>query len=320
MNENKLRSLDTTALLVFHTLLEQSSVSKTAWCLNLTQSAVSHALNRLRGIWDDALFVRMQGRMQPTRKALALAPGVATVIKELNALVHLEQSFDPEFDRRLFVIGMSDYAAAIYLPALSTACAKYMDRITFLVRPTSRASGFAMLERGDVECLVGNFPKAPKTMRQRFLFRDDFVCAMANTHPLAADEWTLHRYLSAQHVHVSLSGEPLGWPDQGLKRIGRQRHVALTMGHFMVLPHVLERSLLLATEPRSLLEPLAEKFHLKIRPPPFEIDTFSFSSVCLGRSDDDPGMNWLISVLQSINQTPTTTPEALGPCGSSDRN
>ena len=75
MSTTNLRSLDTTALLVFDTLMEEASVSRTALRLGMTQSAVSHALNRLRSVWSDPLFVRGSGRMQPTHKALAWRRG-----------------------------------------------------------------------------------------------------------------------------------------------------------------------------------------------------------------------------------------------------
>ena len=239
MKESNLRALDTTALLVFHALADEGSVGRTAQRLGMTQSAVSHALNRLRGIWNDPLFVRSGGRMEPTQKALALAPGIAAALNELETLLRQEREFDPATDRRRFVIGMSDYAASVFLPALIDHCSDNMDRITFLVRHTSRATGFDMLDRGEVECLVGSFPAAPKRMHQRTLFHDRFVCAVGAVNPIASEALTLERYLSARHVHVSLAGEPTGYADRFLRRAGYSRKVALTVGHFLVLPHVL---------------------------------------------------------------------------------
>ena len=303
MSQTDLRSLDTTALLVFDTLMEEGSVSRTALRLGMTQSAVSHALNRLRNVWHDPLFVRGSGRMEPTQRALALAPGIAAALSELRTLLRREQDFDPETNRRRFVIGMSDYAASVFLPALTARCAETMDRITFLVRHTSRAIGFDMLDRGEVECLVGNFPSAPKRMRQQVLFHDRFVCALAAENPLACSTLTLEDYLSAQHLHVSLAGEPQGLPDRFLARLGHRRQVALTLGHFLVLPQVLAASSLIATEPRSVVEPFADSYNLKLSKPPFAVEDFAFSTVWLGRSDGDPGLAWLTSLFSSIAES-----------------
>jgi len=310
MNELKLRSLDISALLVFHTLADEGSVGRTAQRLGMTQSAVSHALNRLRGLWNDPLFVRSGGRMEPTQKALGLAPGISAALSELDILLRQERVFDPETDRRRFVIGMSDYAASVFLPGLVDRCADNLDRITFLVRHTSRATGFEMLDRGEVECLVGSFPAAPKRMRQLSLFRDRFVCAVGAGNPMASEALTLERYLSARHVHVSLAGEPTGYADRFLKRAGHSREVALTLGHFLVLPHVLATSSLVATEPLSVVDPFVDSYSLRLSDPPFETDDFAFSCVWRGRSDGDPGLAWLVSVLKTIAEPP---PSLRGP-------
>jgi len=301
MNDGNLKSLDTTALLVFNTLLDEASVVRTASRLGMTQSAVSHALARSRQLWNDPLFVRSGGAMRPTQKALALAPSVAAVLRELQNLMRHDAAFDPARDRRRFVIGMSDYAASVFLPALLARAAPFLDRVTFLVRHTSRVLGFEMLDRGEVECLVGNFAAAPKRLRQQALFEEGFVCAMRAGHPLAAGALTLERYLSAQHVHVSLAGEPSGYPDQFLSRLGKKRHVAMTLGHFLVLPQVLAASSLIATEPRAVIEPFQGAYGLEIREPPFKTDDFAFSIVWHGRSDSDPGLVWLRQQLQAIS-------------------
>ena len=300
MTEIDLKRLDTAALLVFNTLIEEASVSRTAARLGMTQSAVSHALRRLRTLWRDPLFVRSGGAMRPTHKALALVPGAATALRELRALVDHGAVFDQAQHRRRFVLGMSDYAASVFLPALSARCTPFLDHITFLVRHTSRAIGFEMLDRGEVECVVGNFPTAPKRMRQRTLFEDRFVCAMRSDSPLATGDFTLDRYLDARHAHVSLAGEPSGLPDQFLSRLGRKRHVAMTVGHFLVLPQILAASPLIATEPRAVIEPFRNAYGLEVRDPPFETDAFAFSVVWHGRSDGDPALAWLLQVLEAI--------------------
>lgn len=300
MNDANLKSLDMTALLVFNALMEEAGVSRTAERLGMTQSAVSHALARLRALWDDPLFIREGGAMKPTQKALALAPGVAAAMRELRALVHESAAFDPRKDRRRFVIGLSDYAASILLPDLAARCAPYLDTITFLVRHTNRTVGFDMLDRGEVECLIGNFPAPPKRLRQSLLFHHRFVCAMARDHPMADGPFTLERYLEAQHIHVSLAGEMSGMVDAFLSRRGASRHVAMTVGHFLVLPPILAASSLIATEPRAVIEPYQDAFGLVLREPPFETDAFSFSMVWRARSDGDPGLTWLRNEIAAI--------------------
>lgn len=298
MNKTKIRSLDITALLVFGTLVEEGSVVRTAERLGLTQSAVSHALKRLRMVWDDPLFVRSEGQMILTSKAASLAPGVANTLQELNGLVDGRSGFDPQSDVRQFVIGMSDYAASIYLPVLTSYCEASSGRLTLRSRHTSWAMGFGMLRRGEVEAIIGTFKEPPADLRRMVLSDEDFVCAARSGHRAFSNEQIdLDNYLEAQHLHVSLAGEATGMIDRALARIGRKRRVTVTAPHFLVVGRVLSGSDLIATEPRSILEPLAKLHNLDVRETPFPAGGFQFSIVWHQRSDTDPAFQWLRDVI-----------------------
>lgn len=309
MNTTQIRALDITALLVFGTLVEEGSVVRTAERLGMTQSAVSHALKRLRTVWGDPLFVRSEGRMVLTSKAARLATGVANALRELDGLVDARAGFDPGSDSRRFVLGMSDYAASIYLPVLTSYCEGSAGRLTLLVRHASRAVGFDMLRRGEVEAVIGSFPEAPADLRRQALSDEDFACAARAGHPaFAGESLDLETYLQAQHLHVSLAGEASGMIDTALARIGRKRRVAVTAPHFLVVGRVLSGSDLIATEPRAVLEPLAKLHGLEVRETPFAAEGFDFSILWHRRSDADPALQWLRRVISErdgpISETP----------------
>ncbi len=72
------RHWDLNLLVVLEALYtEQGNVTRAAQRVGLSQSAMSHALNRLREMLDDPLFVKQGHRMQATRRAQQLAPVVA---------------------------------------------------------------------------------------------------------------------------------------------------------------------------------------------------------------------------------------------------
>lgn len=319
MNSFHIRTLDITALLVFGTLVEEGSVVRTAERLGMTQSAVSHALKRLRTVWDDPLFVRKDGRMILTSKASGLAAGVANTLRELNGLVDTRSDFDPGSDRRRFVLGMSDYAASIYLPVLTRHCEGSANRLTLLIRHTSRAIGFDMLRRGEVEAVIGSFPEAPPDLRRQALSDEDFVCAARAGHPaFAGGSIELDAYLQAQHLHVSLAGEASGMIDTALAKIGRKRRVTVTAPHFLVVGRVLSGSDLIATEPRAVLAPLAKLHGLEVRELPFAADGFDFSILWHRRSDPDPALAWLRRVVaERDDRAAALRPSAVKPGGSS---
>ena len=298
MNNPMIRGLDVTALCVFAALMEEGGVVRAADRLHMTQSAVSHALRRLRALWNDPLFVRTPSGMAPSAKALRLAPHVANAVRALEQLLEPAGVFDPSEQRRQFTIGLSDYAAAVYLPTLLARDALSAEGVSVRVRHTSRSVGFDMLRRGEVELVIGHFPEAPADLRQDHLTSQDFVCAADAAHPaFAEDRLSLDGYLDAQHLHVSLAGEARGLVDAALAKAGHERRVAITVPHFLLAAPLLQKTRLIATEPRAVLAPMAAAYGLCLREPPFVAGTFGFSIVWHRRADDDAALTWLRGAL-----------------------
>src|ERR1700739_1254394 len=110
-------NLDLNLLRVFDVLLEERSVTRTGARLGLTQSAVSHALNRLRYVLGDELFVRGPSGMQPTPRALEMGPQVHAALNQLQSAT-LPSGFDPAISERRFIVAAGAYACAVLVPAL----------------------------------------------------------------------------------------------------------------------------------------------------------------------------------------------------------
>src|SRR4051812_46933836 len=117
MNVPHLRTLDLNLLRVFVALLDEGSVTRAGARLGLTQSAVSHALNRLRYGLDDELFVRGPSGMQPTARAAETAPRVRRGRGQLPPAL-APATFDPADSDREFVLAASPYAAGVLLPEM----------------------------------------------------------------------------------------------------------------------------------------------------------------------------------------------------------
>src|SRR2546430_4895105 len=82
MSNSKLRKLDGTLLLVFAEAYRLRKLTTVAQRLGMTQSAVSHALGRLREIFEDELFLRRPFGVEPTQRARDLASRVETRSEE----------------------------------------------------------------------------------------------------------------------------------------------------------------------------------------------------------------------------------------------
>lgn len=297
-----LSNVDLNLLVVFDALIAEGHATRAAERIGLTQPAVSHALNRLRALFGDPLFVRSPRGMVPTPLAQDIAASVRSILEQVEGILLGSRSFDSSSSTRQFTLGLSDYAAFVLLPCLTARLDREAPGVSLIVRNTSRSVGLAMLETGSVELIAGNFPDAPTHMREELLYEEDFICAVRGNHSSLTGTIDLERYLSLRHLQVSMKGNPRGYVDAVLAEKGLRRNVAVTVGHFLMAPMLVDASDLVATEPRRLFATLAGRLPLKLFPPPIDIPPFQVVQTWHARYDMDPGHQWLRSVLHEVGQ------------------
>jgi DNA-binding transcriptional LysR family regulator len=235
--------------------------------------------------------------MVPTPAAEAAAGGIRPALRAIASALGNREEFSPMTSARQFVIGLSDYASVVLLPQLLKTLKRKAPGVSLIVKNTGHGRGLRQLEEGDVELIVGNFPAPPPHMEEYPLYKDDFVCAARADHPVFQGPFTMKRFLSLEHVQVSTSGEPHGYVDVVLDASGLKRNVAVTVGHFLIAPLVVQNTELLATEPRRLLMPLAKQFGLKLKRPPFPIPPFDVTQIWHSRHTADAPHAWLRGIV-----------------------
>ena len=297
-----LANIDLNLLVVFDTLIAEGHATRAAERIGLTQPAVSHALNRLRALFGDPLFVRSPRGMVPTSLAQDIAPSVRSILEQVEGVLRGGRAFDPAASTRQFVLGLSDYAAFVLLPHLTACFDQEAPGVSLVVRNTSRSVGLPMLEDGTVELIAGNFPEPPTHMREELLYEEDFICAGRGDHPNLGEPLDLDRYLALRHIQVSMKGNPSGYVDAVLAEKGLKRNVAVTVGHFLMAPMLVDASDLVATEPRRLFTPLAGRLPLRLFPPPIDIPLFRVVQTWHSRHDADSGHQWLRRILREVGQ------------------
>lgn len=211
MHEINLAGVDLNLLVLFDALIVEGNVTRAAVRVGLTQPAASHALNRLRALFKDPLFVRTPSGMAPTPLANEVAGPIRSALDQVRSVLTPAKAFDPAQSERVFTIGLSDYAAFLLLPALLGRIERRAPYVRLVVRTTNHISGLAMIEAGDVELIAGNFPDPAPHMSENLLCREDFICAGRRDHPVLAEGLDVATYLNLRHLHVSLKGEPQGY-------------------------------------------------------------------------------------------------------------
>jgi len=300
MQEINLAGVDLNLLVLFDALMAERNVTRAASRVGLTQPAASHALARLRGLFKDPLFVRTPKGMEPTALAIEAADPIRSALDQIRDVLTAEQEFDSAQSDRIFTIGLSDYAAFLVLPRLLERIERRAPNVRLVVRNTNHVSGLSMIDTGEVELIVGNFPDPPQHMSEEFLCIEEFVCAVRRDHPDFTDNLDIETYLGLRHLHVSLKGEPQGYLDDIIRSRGFHRNVMVTVGHFLIAPFLLASTDAIATEPRRILEPLGKLLNLKLMRPPIDIPPFKVTQIWHKRYDADQGHKWIRGLTQDI--------------------
>jgi DNA-binding transcriptional LysR family regulator len=313
MNMPHLRTLDLNLLRVFLALVDEGSVTKAGTRLGLTQSAVSHALNRLRYALDDELFVRGPSGMQPTARALEIAPRLRQGMGQLQIAL-APAAFDPAETDRDFVIAAGPYSASVLLPEVIGRVREIAPHASIRVRSPSRGA-VEELDAGRSDLVIGIFGRTPERFDSEPLFRDRMVWVLRQGHPAAGRPLTLEALAELTHLVVAtvdaadtIKGAVL---EQGVERRvavdddvdeafaahGLVRKVGLTLPDMHSALAIVARSDMTTSAPRGLVQVFGPALGLTAVEPPYPSPPRDI--VGLWRKDNDgPALQWLRGLLR----------------------
>jgi DNA-binding transcriptional LysR family regulator len=151
---------DLNLLVVFQRLLGERHVGRAAKRLHVTQSAASHVLGRLRTMFHGPLFVRHPKGIQPTSRALALAPAIADILERANTLLASPGGFDPN-QPHTFTIGGTDLALFTVLNPLIKRLRATAPKVDLRVRSLDCTRVVEAFDRQVIDCALVPFVEAP---------------------------------------------------------------------------------------------------------------------------------------------------------------
>ncbi len=298
------QTIDLNLLRVFVQVYQDRRVSLAAEHLELSQPAVSSALNRLRAVLGDKLFVATARGMQPTPLADELAPRVAHALANLGDALANTPQFDAATSRRQFAVAMTDIGEFHFLPRLMEALSAEAPGVSIAtVRNTAVNLRFEM-ETGKVDLALGYLPDLASDFHRRALFAQRYVCLFRKGHALDRADAALVDYESAEHAVVVSAGTGHGRVDELIERAGLRRRIRLRVPHFVALADVLETSDLVATVPEAFARRSVRHFALAFRPHPVELPPIEISLYWHAKSHRDPAIRWLRDLVTLRFATP----------------
>jgi DNA-binding transcriptional LysR family regulator len=304
--------VDLNLLTAFDALMKYGAVTTAAARIGRSQPAMSHALRRLRELFDDELFVRAPGGVRPTARAHALAAHIAPALEQIGRALEARGDFEPGASDRAFVVGMSEYAEIALVGALAQAFRARAPRAHLRVVPVTRADYVARLDAGKLDLAVGNLNDPPSRFARSLLFDDPLVCVARAGHPALARRLSLRAYARALHVLVSPTGEAHGPVDRLLAAAGLQRRIAVVVGTYLAVPLVLTNSDLIATMPARPAKTLEAIAGLAVRALPLR-EVAAVAMIWHRRDDGDPAHAWFRGLLAeacaaSVRRAPAARP------------
>ncbi|MBI6909403.1 LysR substrate-binding domain-containing protein [Pseudomonas sp. SIMBA_059] len=297
MNRNELRKADINLMVVFEALMLERNVTRVAEKLFLGQPTISSALNRLRTLFNDPLFIRVGHRMEPTARAEEIIQHLSPALDSLSSALSLTHDFDPSRSTMTFRIGLSDDVEFGLLPPLLRALRQEAPSVVFVVQHVDYWRIPDLLASGDITVGITQTRGLPANAKRKLLrhIRPCLLRADASDTPLTLDE-----YCARPHVLVSHTANVSGFADEWLAEIGRKRQVVLSVPQYSALPALLAGTDMIASLPDYTAQAMAASGQLFCEPFPFETPTLDLSMVWLSHVDTDPAERWMRSRLEAF--------------------
>ncbi len=297
INRVNFATFDLNLLRVLDAVLHEGSVTRAGDRLGLSQPAVSSALSRLRHALDDALFVRQGNRLVPTDFAASIRHELRDELVRLERLL-TPRSFDPSTATGTFRISASDFFAELLMPPLGDILTREAPHIRAQLVDLVPDDHVASLERYDADLALIPDATFPDWIDREPLFRSPFVVIARAANPTIRDvpdgaEFPIDRFCGLSHVLFSPEGKLAAMGDAAIARVGRRRHVAMTLPVFSGVCRVVGESDLIALVPLQLARKVAEQAGLKVMRPPFAIAPALIVAVWRRRSRSNPLCEWM---------------------------
>lgn len=294
--------LDGHSLQLFLTVLEQGSVTAAAERLEMTQSAVSHAVQKLRRVVGDPLFVKSGRGIVATAHALTLAARARALIEGLEDFARAPE-FDPAQARLSLTVGANDFQAELLLPEVFRRLSAIAGRVELRIIPSGAPSADLLRDRR-CDLVISPLPPVATDIVQRKIFEDRYVCFFDSTCRSAPA--TGAEYLAARHATVVHADSDRLEFDKRLDDLGIVRDVVIRVPGFGGVPNFLKGTDMLASLPgllsRNLMQGFAQVPVPKLPGLGQGVRQLPMFMAWHQRDHLNPAHLWLRSVLLSVAQ------------------
>lgn len=299
MKRHQMTNIDLRLLTIVNELHKTRSVSQAAENLELSQSAVSMSLARLRKHFQDPLFVRTPDGMEPTPQMTELIELLEKAEGLLETALLHRVAFHPATSDRIFRLGATEIIRATLLPELMRRLHAGARTVSVELQDISDETP-RLLHAGRLDLALGFLSSTSSGFCQQRLFRERFVCAVRANHPRVENSLSLEQFAQEAHVVLATPGGGHEMVEKALEVNGSQRKVRLRLPGCFGLSSMISGADYLAIVPEQLGRLIAGPGRIKLLPLPFVLPPFYIVQHWHERYTHDPANKWLRGIIAEL--------------------
>ncbi|WP_144094606.1 LysR family transcriptional regulator [Croceicoccus sediminis] len=295
----RLDNFDLNLLVAFDVLMQEQNVTKAANRLNVTQSAMSASLKRLRESFQDDILAQHGKRMIPTPFALTMQGEISEKVSELRALITRQGRFDPRQSDRRFRIAASDYISTVLFAPLINSLAQEAPSIRFAFELPGPESQVA-LGNGDLDLMLTPEVFVHPDHPYELVFEERHVTVACADNPMVTDGLSRSTFTNSGHVGVSVARKHT-FAEEWFERNGVERRIEVRVPSFIQAPFLVPGTMRLCVMHERLAHYMAKRLPLKVLPTPFPIPPMREMMQFHATREADPGLMWLREKIRELS-------------------
>lgn len=294
------RKVDLNLFRIFDAIYINRSITQASFRIGMSQPAVSNALARLRQVFQDRLFIRTSGGMQPTPMAKRIHPAVRQALLQLDDIIEHSFLFDPLKCTKTFRFAMTDYGTSTILPRVVPRISARLPNASIRIRRLDQRGIIEQLALGEIDLAFSTEVSDFADIYATNLFEDRFICLVRYDHPRIGDRLTLADLQSTPHALFTPHGGSRGIVAEILEEKGLGHRTMAFTSHAFSIPSIISGSDAIAIIPSRFTEYFTRLGEFRVLEVPLDIPRVSMKQYWHLRTLNEPANVWLRTEIQDL--------------------
>lgn len=290
---------------IFIAVMEERSISAAAHRLNISQSAVSQSIHKLKILFDDPLFFRESHGVSPSKLADNIYPQLSEAVQQIRLAAPPLSNFDAETSSREFLISTVSVIGLSILPSVSSLIFTQAPSITIKANTNLAYAETCSLLRNQYDLSIdidyGQYPE----LKSQHLLQEEIYVLCRKDHPrLTTSKVTVDQFLFEKHVvHTTPTDKQCYLLNKGLgyEHILNKRKIAWSANNMIEVMNIVENSHHISMFPKRLLNKFLKNSELKHIPCDFVSESVKVSMFWHPARHHDTGHRWLRQLISEAS-------------------